>query len=103
MTSQGTRGGILFPVPKGLALQPSSQSHYTTPLYRNFAHLGRNLPDNTGEAKPDGVLGCEIWVKVGGVPPTDPSELQLRKSPMLETVPRKYRRFGFYASRIYWG
>jgi hypothetical protein len=29
----------------------------------------------TSKAKPDGVLGCEIWVKIGGAPPTDPSEL----------------------------
>jgi len=26
-------------------------------------------------AKPAGVEGCEIWAKVGGPPPTDPSEL----------------------------
>jgi hypothetical protein len=28
----------------------------------------------TRKAKPDGVMGCEIWVKVGTTPPTDPSE-----------------------------
>ena len=27
-------------------------------------------------AKPDGVMGCEIWVKVGDPAPVDPSELQ---------------------------
>ena len=27
-------------------------------------------------AKPDGVMGCEIWVKVGDPAPTDPSQLQ---------------------------
>lgn len=27
-------------------------------------------------AKPDGVMGCEIWMKVDGPPPTDPSELK---------------------------
>ena len=27
------------------------------------------------KAKPDGVSGCEIWVKVGDTPPADPSEL----------------------------
>ena len=25
--------------------------------------------------KPDGVRGCEIWFKIGGAPPADPSEL----------------------------
>lgn len=25
----------------------------------------------TSEAKPTGVIGCEVWVKVGGTPPTD--------------------------------
>lgn len=29
----------------------------------------------TSKAKPDGVRGCEIWEKIGGPPPTDPSEL----------------------------
>ena len=29
----------------------------------------------TSKAKPAGVMGCEIWVKVGGPPPIDPSEL----------------------------
>ena len=30
----------------------------------------------TNRAKPDGVMGCEIWVKVGGPEPADPDELQ---------------------------
>jgi hypothetical protein len=29
----------------------------------------------TSRAKPDGVQGCEIWMKVDGPPPTDPSQL----------------------------
>ncbi len=29
----------------------------------------------TRKAKPDGVMGAEIWVKVGDPPPTDPNEL----------------------------
>ena len=33
------------------------------------------LTPNT-RAKPDGANGCEIWVKVDGPPPTDPSELR---------------------------
>ena len=28
----------------------------------------------TRKAKPEGVMGCEIWVKVGTTPPADPSE-----------------------------
>jgi hypothetical protein len=27
------------------------------------------------KARPSGVMGCEVWVKVGGTPPADPSEL----------------------------
>ncbi|NOG39213.1 MAG: hypothetical protein HND43_07450, partial [Armatimonadetes bacterium] len=30
----------------------------------------------TSRAKPPGVTGCEIWVKLGGAPPTDLSECQ---------------------------
>lgn len=29
----------------------------------------------TSRAKPNGVAGCEIWVKIGGAAPVDPSEL----------------------------
>ncbi len=29
----------------------------------------------TSRAKPTGISGCEVWVKVGGVSPVDPSEL----------------------------
>ena len=28
----------------------------------------------TSRAKPDGVMGCEIWVKIGTTPPADSSE-----------------------------
>lgn len=28
-----------------------------------------------GKAKPNGVLGCEVWIKIGGAAPADPSEL----------------------------
>lgn len=28
------------------------------------------------KARPEGVMGCEIWVKVGGEPPQDPQELR---------------------------
>ena len=30
----------------------------------------------TRRAKPDGVLGCEIWVKIGDAPPSSPDELR---------------------------
>lgn len=30
----------------------------------------------TTRAKPDGVTGCEVWVKVGNAAPADPSELK---------------------------
>jgi len=43
-------------------------------LRRTVSFVDETTP--TSKAKPDGVMGCEIWVKVGGVPPTDLSELQ---------------------------
>ena len=42
-------------------------------LRHTIAFVDSTTP--TSKAKPDGVLGCEIWVKIGGAPPTDPSEL----------------------------
>lgn len=36
----------------------------------------RNEGAGRSNARPKGVLGCEIWVKVGATPPADPSELR---------------------------
>ena len=29
----------------------------------------------TSRARPAGAIGCEVWVKIGGEPPADPSSL----------------------------
>lgn len=34
----------------------------------------RDESNSSSRAKPKGVMGCEIWVKVGDTPPKDPSE-----------------------------
>jgi hypothetical protein len=36
----------------------------------------RNEATPTSQAKPQGVMGCEIWVKIGDPAPTDPSQLE---------------------------
>ncbi len=38
------------------------------------ANLSSNDATGNGNAKPEGAMGCEIWVKVGSAP-ADPSEL----------------------------
>ena len=40
-----------------------------------FSQDFRDQDRPRSKAKPDGVVGCEIWVKIGGNPPADPSEL----------------------------
>jgi hypothetical protein len=42
-------------------------------LQHTISFVDELTPGN--RAKPAGVTGCELWVKIGGVAPTDPSEL----------------------------
>ncbi len=35
----------------------------------------RNNSGTMGNAKPDGVIGCEVWVKIDGPPPVDGTEV----------------------------
>lgn len=42
-------------------------------LQHTIAFVDELTPGN--RAKPAGVSGCEVWVKIGGPAPTDPSEL----------------------------
>jgi hypothetical protein len=46
------------------------------PTYHNTRWHSSTKLTPTSRAKPGGALGCEIWVKVDGPPPTDPSELK---------------------------
>ena len=43
---------------------------------RRLAHVigFRDATSSKSTAKPKGVMGCELWVKVGDTPPADPSE-----------------------------
>ena len=43
-------------------------------LRHTIRFFDESTPQN--RAKPDGVMGCEIWVKVGDPAPADPGELQ---------------------------
>ena len=45
---------------------------------RRLSHIldFRDQDHPRSKAKPAGVAGCEIWVKIGGPPPADPSELR---------------------------
>jgi hypothetical protein len=57
---------------------PSSRPVATIDTSQRLRHM-INFSDEstpTSRAKPEGVQGCEIWVKVDGPPPTDPDELR---------------------------
>jgi hypothetical protein len=64
-----TRTAVVAPTTKPVATVDTNQRLQHT---INFVD---ELTPNT-RAKPDGVRGCEIWVKVDGPAPTDPSELK---------------------------
>ena len=70
----------------GLPVHDTTRTPRTAPISRPVAEVDtserlrhtihfkdQNAPR---KAKPKGVMGCEIWAKVGGAPPTDPSECQ---------------------------
>jgi hypothetical protein len=54
--------------------KPVATVDTTQRLQHTIAFVDELTP--TSRAKPDGAMGCEIWVKVDGPPPADPSELQ---------------------------
>jgi hypothetical protein len=47
----------------------------TSQRLRHTISFVDELTPNT-RGKPDGVSGCEVWVKVGNAAPADPSELK---------------------------
>ncbi len=56
---------------------PTTRPTATVDTSRRFSHIidFRDEEAPRSKAKPVGVAGCEIWVKVGGTPPADASEL----------------------------
>jgi hypothetical protein len=55
---------------------PTSRPVATVDAGQRLAHVVRYRDESKSKsnAKPKGVMGCEIWVKVGPTPPADPSE-----------------------------
>ena len=56
---------------------PTTAPIATIDTSRRLSHIldFRDKDRPRSKAKPDGVAGCEIWVKIGGNPPAAPSEL----------------------------
>jgi len=57
---------------------PTTRPVGTVDTSRRLSHIidFRDEDSPRSKAKPAGVAGCEIWVKVGGNAPADPSELR---------------------------
>lgn len=64
----GTRTAAVAPSSRPLATIDTSHR-----LQHTISFVDEETP--TSRAKPDGVSGCEIWVKIGTPPPADPVEL----------------------------
>lgn len=64
-----TRTAVGAPTTRPVATVDTSQR-----LRHTISFVNELTP--TSRAKPDGVSGCEIWVKVGNAPPADPAELR---------------------------
>lgn len=63
-----TRSAVGAPTTRPVSTVDTSQR-----LRHTIAFVDELTP--TSRAKPNGVSGCEIWVKVGNAPPADPTEL----------------------------
>lgn len=63
-----SRTAVGAPTSKPVATVDTSQR-----LQHTISFVDELTP--TSRAKPDGAQGCEIWTKVDGPPPTDPSQL----------------------------
>lgn len=60
------------------AATPTSRPLATVDTSQRLQHTISFMDELTpnSRAKPDGVTGCEIWVKIGGPAPADPDELK---------------------------
>ena len=63
-------GGAASPIPTS---KPVGSIDTSQRLQHTISFVDANSP--TSRAKPDGVRGCQIWIKIGNPAPTDPSEL----------------------------
>jgi hypothetical protein len=56
---------------------PTSRPVATVDTSQRLRHIIAFIDEltPTSRAKPAGMVGCEIWIKIGGAPPVDPSEL----------------------------
>jgi hypothetical protein len=74
------RAGLKIPVrskTRRAAGVPTTRPVATVDTSQRLAHTISFMDEETPtkKAKPAGVLGAEIWVKIGDTPPADPSEL----------------------------
>ena len=71
--------GITIPDPTGTPVVPPTTRPLVSVgcgqrLRQDIGFMDEATP--TSKAKPPGVIGAEIWVKVGGPPPVDPADLE---------------------------
>jgi hypothetical protein len=60
-----------------IAPLPQSSPHLTIDTSRRLRHIIAFMDEaGAGRGKPDGVLGCEIWVNVGDERPSGPEQMQ---------------------------
>lgn len=53
--------------------RPVAQVDISQRLRHTLSFMDELTP--TSRAKPSGIIGCELWNKIGGAPPVDPSEM----------------------------
>lgn len=61
---------------RSAAAEPTTRPAATVDTSQRLRHVVSFIDEETpgSRAKPAGVMGCEVWVKIGVTPPVDPSE-----------------------------
>ena len=89
------------PAPKPTTA-PTGSINFSTRLQHSIRFADQATP--TSKAKPEGVHGCEIWMKIDGPAPVDASDLSYlgtaTRSPFITTFEGKYAgKTAFYLLR----
>ena len=85
------RKGTRTPRPKP-ATAPEGKIDFSKRLQHSVYFVDQATPTRRG--KPVGIVGCEVWMKVDGVAPVEPSELKYiatsTRTPCVVTIEGKY-------------
>ena len=91
------KSGSRTPVPTP-DTSPIGTVDFSVRLQHSIHYSDQATPNS--KAKPDGVHGCEIWMKIDGIAPVDPSELSYLATDTRSSYTKTFE--GKYAGKTVW-